>query len=174
MKLSFEEMQDQERLCKYCAPTEYGEKSFIVTPNGYNACEGTWCKEAYDDYLESEDEEEVENELRYYLNQIKIAMAEPTEAQAQLQPMPFVPTYIVTAVKLPTGAIELAVNNTNIAEKIDYILGDSLYAIECCQIFMLVNINFCYTGTITYFTFETFQYWMHGFTRTAPSSKEIN
>lgn len=121
MKLSFEEMQDQERLCEYCAPTDYGRKSFVVTPDGYNACEGTWCEEAYEAYLEEGEEEEVENELRYYLNQIKIAMAEPTEAQ--LQHIPFVPTYIVTAVKLPTGAIELAVNNTNIAEKIDYILG---------------------------------------------------
>ena len=35
---------------------------------------------------------------------------------------PFKPTYIVTAVKLPTGATELAVNNTNIEQKIDYIL----------------------------------------------------
>lgn len=55
----------------------------------------------------------MENEIRYYLGQIKAAMAE-REA--------FKPTYIVTAVKLPTGAIELAVNNTNIEQKIDYIL----------------------------------------------------
>ena len=60
----------------------------------------------------------MENEIRYYLGQIKKAMAEPTEANGK----PFVPQYIVTAVKLPTGAIELAVNTANIASKIDYIL----------------------------------------------------
>lgn len=70
----------------------------------------------------------MENELRYYLELIKGAMApqpevpedEPAPGAENLKP--FVPTYIVTAVKLPTGAIELAVNNTNILEKIDYIL----------------------------------------------------
>ena len=65
-----------------------------------------------------------QNELRFYLGLIKDAMkpkvvdASDTDSTA----MPFKPTYIVTAVKLPTGAIELAVNNENIAEKIDYIL----------------------------------------------------
>lgn len=71
----------------------------------------------------------MENELRYYLGKIKEAMAEPTmeaKANAELnnEPLsePFKPKYIVTAVKLPTGAIELAVNTENIASKIDYIL----------------------------------------------------
>lgn len=75
----------------------------------------------------------MENELRYYLGKIKEAMAEPTmeaKANAELNneplpeplPEPFKPKYIVTAVKLPTGAIELAVNTENIASKIDYIL----------------------------------------------------
>lgn len=54
----------------------------------------------------------MENELRFYLGEIKKAIEAET----------FTPAYIVTAVKLPTGAIELAVNNTNIVEKIDYIL----------------------------------------------------
>lgn len=65
----------------------------------------------------------MENELRYYLNIIKQTMQEPTteDVEAGITEY-FKPTYIVTAVKLPTGAIELAVNNTNIAEKIDYIL----------------------------------------------------
>ena len=64
------------------------------------------------------------NELRFYLGLIKDAMkpkvvdARDTDSTAPL----FRPTYIVTAVKLPTGAIELAINNENIAEKIDYIL----------------------------------------------------
>lgn len=61
----------------------------------------------------------MENEIRYYLRQIKAAMAEPTEDE---QREAFKPQYLITAVKLPTGAIELAVNNQNIADKIDYIL----------------------------------------------------
>ena len=71
----------------------------------------------------------MENELRYYLGEIKKAMAEPTmeeRANAELHNKPvreaFKPQYIITAVKLPTGAIEIAVNNDKIAEKIDYIL----------------------------------------------------
>lgn len=64
----------------------------------------------------------MENEIRYYLGYIKKAM-EPVDEQESLAGFEqFKPTYIVTAVKLPTGAIELAVNNANIAEKIDYIL----------------------------------------------------
>ena len=65
-----------------------------------------------------------QNELRFYLGLIKDTMkpkvvdASDTDSTTTL----FKPTYIVTAVKLPTGAIELAVNNENIAEKIDYIL----------------------------------------------------
>ena len=35
----------------------------------------------------------------------------------------FSPSYIVTAVQLPTGAIEIATNTECIAEKIDYILN---------------------------------------------------
>ena len=60
----------------------------------------------------------MENEIRVYLKQIKKAMAEPTEVDGK----PFEPQYIVTAVKLPTGAIEIAVNDKEIASKIDYIL----------------------------------------------------
>lgn len=70
------------------------------------------------------------NELRYYLEIMKGAMApQPipdgmTEEEAKElgRHEPFKPTYLVTAVKLPTGAIELAVNNENIPAKIDYIL----------------------------------------------------
>lgn len=57
----------------------------------------------------------MENEIRFYLNAIKSAITKEDGEH-------FKPSYIVTAVKLPTGAIELAVNNTNIVEKIDYIL----------------------------------------------------
>lgn len=61
----------------------------------------------------------MEHEIRYYLKQIKNLMAEPEEGEDR---EPFVPQYFITAVKLPTGAIEVAVNTQNIAEKIDYIL----------------------------------------------------
>jgi ABC-type molybdate transport system ATPase subunit len=54
------------------------------------------------------------NEIRYYLN---ITLEAMTAEEEQ-----FKPQYIVTAVKLPTGAIELAVNNSAIKEKIEYIL----------------------------------------------------
>ena len=61
----------------------------------------------------------MEHEIRYYLKQMKALMAEPEEGENRV---PFKPSYFVTAVKLPTGAIELAVNTENISEKIDYIL----------------------------------------------------
>lgn len=67
----------------------------------------------------------MENEIRYYLNQIKQAMTEPCTECAlpgAEPPEPFKPQYLVTATRLPTGAIELTVNNQNIADKIDYIL----------------------------------------------------
>jgi len=78
----------------------------------------------------------MENEIRYYLRTIKEAMKPltedeqhdedmnstcPPEDQVPLRKV-FKPTYLVTAVRLPTGAIELAVNNSNLSEKIDYIL----------------------------------------------------
>lgn len=62
----------------------------------------------------------MEHEIRFYLNQIKKAMAEPTEEETR---KPFKPHYMVTAVKLPTGAIELAVNTSDFESKIDYILN---------------------------------------------------
>lgn len=52
-KLGFatiEELEDE--LCNHCAATEYGEKSSYVTPNGYVSCEGRFCDEAYEAYLE--------------------------------------------------------------------------------------------------------------------------
>ena len=54
----------------------------------------------------------MENEMRYYLK-----LVEDSIEQGECKPK-----YIVTAVQLPTGAIELAVNTENILEKINYIL----------------------------------------------------
>lgn len=56
----------------------------------------------------------MENEVRHYLKYVRSVMNEEESP---------VPQYIVTAVRLPTGAIELAVNSQDIAGKIDYILG---------------------------------------------------
>lgn len=53
----------------------------------------------------------MEHEIRFYLNVIKKEISKGFE-----------PKYIVTAVTLPNGAVELATNTTNIEEKIDYIL----------------------------------------------------
>ncbi len=61
-----------------------------------------------------------EHEIRFYLKQIKALMAEPDEDENR---EPFKPQYLITAVKLPTGAIEITTNTTNIAEKIEYILS---------------------------------------------------
>lgn len=63
-------------------------------------------------------EENMMNELRYYLRAMKNLLEKTPEEDAE----PFKPTYLITAVKLPTGAIELAINNENIPAKIDYIL----------------------------------------------------
>lgn len=68
----------------------------------------------------------MENELRYYLKQI-LACMEPSEDY----PKVFEPSYIITAIKLPTGAIEIAVNDKFIKEKIEYIL--EAYDEEMCH-----------------------------------------
>ena len=60
----------------------------------------------------TKEECKMENEIRFYLK----AILEVIDTEE------FKPQYIVTAVKLPTGAIELAVNTNQIKEKIEYIL----------------------------------------------------
>ena len=67
----------------------------------------------------------MENEIRYYLKQILACMGIATEdlnAESVGSPKFFEPAYLITAVQLPTGAIEVAINNSNIKEKINYIL----------------------------------------------------
>lgn len=52
--------------------------------------------------------------MRFYLKKIReTIMSEEND---------YKPTYFITAVRLPSGAIELAVNTTEIVDKIDYIL----------------------------------------------------
>ena len=62
----------------------------------------------------------MENELRFYLGVVKAGLKD-VETDGVVTPG-FKPSYMVTAVKLPTGAIELATNTSNIEAKIDYIL----------------------------------------------------
>ncbi len=52
MLKTFDEMCEDETICGYCHNTDYGENKSCVTPNGYVCCEGTWCKDSYEDYLE--------------------------------------------------------------------------------------------------------------------------
>lgn len=61
----------------------------------------------------------MENEIRYYLKQVRTLMNEPEEDENREA---FKPSYLVVATKLPSGAIELQVNTSEIANKIDYIL----------------------------------------------------
>jgi hypothetical protein len=49
---TFEEMCDNESICNYCHRTDYGENKCYSTPNGYYCCEGAYCAESYEDYLE--------------------------------------------------------------------------------------------------------------------------
>lgn len=63
----------------------------------------------------------MENELRFYLTKIKEAI----EGDEQ-----FKPTHLVTATRLPSGSVELAVNTDKIPEKIGYIL--SAYDDDMC------------------------------------------
>jgi len=56
----------------------------------------------------------MENELRFYLTKIKEAI----EGEEK-----FTPTHLVTATKLPSGSVEIAINTDKIPEKVDYILA---------------------------------------------------
>lgn len=66
---TFEEMYDDESICDYCYRTDYGEHKSCITPSGYSSCEGTWCKECYDTYL---DENDANENLVKYQNCVKL------------------------------------------------------------------------------------------------------
>lgn len=50
---SFDKMAD-DTLCFYCEETEGGKAAVIGTPNGPIMCEGAYCEEAYQAYLDYE------------------------------------------------------------------------------------------------------------------------
>jgi hypothetical protein len=66
MLQTLDELCESEELCKYCSATEFGEHKFGTTPNGYYSCEGSFCEEAYDSYLD--DKNMTENIVKYACN----------------------------------------------------------------------------------------------------------
>lgn len=66
---TFEEMCDDESICNHCSQTEYGEYKSVVTPNGCDFCEGRWCSEAYESYLEDNN---ISENIVKYQNCIKL------------------------------------------------------------------------------------------------------
>ena len=54
--LSFEEIIDKGILCTYC-PVPKESQGVHLSPSGISMCEGNHCSEAYDNYLEEENEE---------------------------------------------------------------------------------------------------------------------
>lgn len=75
MLKTFEEMCDDESICSFCSPTDYGERKSCITPNGYWSCEGGWCKEAYESYL---DENETTANIVRYASKVKLLNKEET------------------------------------------------------------------------------------------------
>lgn len=69
MLKTFEEMCDDESICDYCSPTDYGERKSCQTPSGIWMCEGTWCVDSYEAYL---DENEATENLVKYQNCVKL------------------------------------------------------------------------------------------------------
>jgi hypothetical protein len=62
MKRKFEDMECED-LRLYCPLPEEAQGGPYGTPYGYYSCEGEFCKEAYEAYLESGDDvEESEGE----------------------------------------------------------------------------------------------------------------
>jgi hypothetical protein len=51
MLKTYKEMCEDETICDYCR----AEPGVFGTPNGYTSCEGNWCEEAYQRYLEEND-----------------------------------------------------------------------------------------------------------------------
>lgn len=50
---SFEKLFDVDGLCQYCSETGYGEHKYDISSRwGMVSCEGCWCDEAYQQYLD--------------------------------------------------------------------------------------------------------------------------
>lgn len=50
---TFEKLFDRDGLCSYCSETDYGEHKYDISSRwGMVPCEGNWCDEAYQEYLD--------------------------------------------------------------------------------------------------------------------------
>lgn len=59
--MTYEELCDSGEICRYCYRTDFGETSTSFSPNGVFFCEGMWCEESYNIYLdENKNKYEVE------------------------------------------------------------------------------------------------------------------
>lgn len=65
MYQTFEELTESEELCNYCK----AEPGWHSSPNGYSCCEGAYCNDAYQRYLD--DNETTENIIKYQ-NSVKL------------------------------------------------------------------------------------------------------
>lgn len=63
MLKTFEEMCDDESICDYCYQTDFGKDKSFVTPDGYVCCEGAFCQESYESYLD--ENKTTENVVKY-------------------------------------------------------------------------------------------------------------
>ena len=71
---TFEELCDSQEICKYCYATDYGERAEYVTGGGtYVCCEGSFCSQAYDSYLE---ENETTEDIIKYASCVKLVNKE--------------------------------------------------------------------------------------------------
>lgn len=60
---TFDELCNEEEICNYCKQTNYGEHKECITPDGYWCCEGSWCSDAYEIYLDENNT--TENIIKY-------------------------------------------------------------------------------------------------------------
>lgn len=66
----------EEELCNYCYRTDYGEHKSCITPSGYSCCEGAYCEEAYESYLE---ENNTTESIIKYASKVKLINREDFE-----------------------------------------------------------------------------------------------
>jgi len=68
-----------ECLCKYCYRTDYGERKGGSTPNGYWSCEGSFCEETYESYLDDYSAEhncDITHNVIKYMTKVKLTNKE--------------------------------------------------------------------------------------------------
>lgn len=66
MKYISDKMEDI--LCEYCEPTNCGKNAMVHTPRGISLCEGRYCQSALDNYIESLEDDEIEQHFMDMIN----------------------------------------------------------------------------------------------------------